>query len=43
MCSSSPLLCSCMTIQHNWVDEGDLDDIMATYDSTNKGGLTFNE
>jgi hypothetical protein len=29
--------------QHRWVSEEDLDDIMMTYDSSSKGGLTFNE
>lgn len=29
--------------QHRWVSEEDLDEIMSTYDSSGKGGLTFNE
>lgn len=33
----------CFVAQHRWVSEGDLDDIMLTYDSSGKGGLTFHE
>jgi len=32
-----------LSLQHQWVTESDLDDIMALYDTSGRGGLTFNE
>eukprot|EP00775_Hariotina_reticulata_P007403 gene7403-7612_t len=33
----------CYAAQHQWVKEADLDEIMALYDTSGRGGLTFNE
>lgn len=48
-CSAAEPVCATVrdslwsSSQHQWVTEADLDEIMALYDTSGRGGLTFNE